>query len=137
MGEGGSVSWNFDVKGKIDVKAGHKEKAQKYGEDDKFVEDDVDEVMMELMDIDGILDIREKDIDGVKGLEVITEFKDMAKVRDMIVENLPYVIDDASIIKIAKNKKKLEGEDLERAMSIIEKLEDRDDVQSVWSDLEV
>jgi YebC/PmpR family DNA-binding regulatory protein len=137
MGDGGSVSWNFDVKGKIDVKAGHKEKAQKYGEDDKFVEDDVDEVMMELMDIDGILDIREKDIDGVKGLEVITEFKDMAKVRDMIVENLPYVIDDASIIKIAKNKKKLEGEDLERAMSIIEKLEDRDDVQSVWSDLEV
>lgn len=136
LGETNSVSWNFDVKGKIDVKAGHKEKAEKYGEDDKFVKDDRDEVMMELMDIDGILDIREKDIDGVEGVEVITEFKDMAKVRDEISKNFPYIIDDASIIKIAKNKKKLEGESLEKVENAVERFEDRDDVQDVWTDLD-
>jgi YebC/PmpR family DNA-binding regulatory protein len=137
MGEGGSVSWNFDIKGKIDVKAGHKEKAEKYGEDDKFVQDDVDEVMMSLMDIEGILDIREKDIDGVKGVEVITDFKGMVKVRDEISKNFSYIIDDASIIKIAKNKKKLEGEELERVERVLEKFEEHDDVQNVWSDLDV
>jgi transcriptional/translational regulatory protein YebC/TACO1 len=136
LGESNSVSWNFDIKGKIDVKAGHKEKAQKYGEDDRFVKDDVDEVMMQLMDIDGILDIREKDIDGVQGVEVITQFKDMSKVRDEISKSLPYIIDDASIIKIPNNKKKLEGEALEKVENAIEKFEDRDDVQNVWTDLD-
>jgi YebC/PmpR family DNA-binding regulatory protein len=136
LGESGSVSWNFDIKGKIDVKAGHKEKAEKFGEDDKFVEDDIDEVMMNLMDIPNILDLREEDIDGVKGVEVITEFKDMTKVRDEISDKFPYVIDDASIIKIAKNKKKLEGEALEKVEKAIEKFEDRDDVQDVWTDLD-
>jgi YebC/PmpR family DNA-binding regulatory protein len=136
LGESGSVSWNFDVKGKIDVKAGHKEESEKYGGEDKFIKDDVDQVMMDLMDIDGIMDIREKDIDGVVGVEVITEFKDMTKVRDSISDNLPYIIDDASIIKIAKNKKKLEGDALERVEKVIERFEDRDDVQNVWSDLE-
>jgi YebC/PmpR family DNA-binding regulatory protein len=136
LGESGSVSWNFDIRGKIDVKAGHKEKSEKYGEDDKFIEDNRDQVMMDLMDIDGILDIREKDFDGVKGVEVITNFKDLTKIRDEIEENFPYVIDDASIIKIAKNKKKLEGEALERVEKAIERFEDRDDVQNVWTDLE-
>jgi YebC/PmpR family DNA-binding regulatory protein len=136
LGDFGSVSWNFDVKGRIDIKAGHKEKSEKYGEDDKYVEDDREQVMMELMDIDGILDIREKDIDGVKGLEVITEFKDMMKVRDEISKSLPYVIDDASIIKTAKNKKVLEGEELDKVHRVLEKFEDHDDVQNVWSDLE-
>jgi transcriptional/translational regulatory protein YebC/TACO1 len=137
LGENGSVSWSFNVKGKIDIKAGHKEKAEKYGEDDTFVKDDVEEVMIELMDIDGILDIREKNIDGVEGVEVITEFKDMAKVRDEIAEKFPYVIDDASIIKIPKNKKRLEGEALEKVENAIERFEDRDDVQDVWTDLDV
>jgi YebC/PmpR family DNA-binding regulatory protein len=137
LGENGSVSWSFDVKGKIDVKAGHKEKSEKYGEEDKFVKDDVDEVMMELMDINGILDIREKNIGGVQGVEVITQFKDMAKVRDEISEKLPYIIDDASIIKIPKNKKKLDAESLEKVESAIERFEDRDDVQDVWTDLDV
>jgi YebC/PmpR family DNA-binding regulatory protein len=136
LGETGSVSWNFDIKGRIDVKAGHKEKAEKYGEDDKFVEDDIDQVMMDLMDIPDILDIKESEIDGIKSVEVITDFKDMAKVRDQISERFPYVIDDASIIKIAKNKKKLDGEALEKVEKAIEKFEDRDDVQGVWSDLD-
>jgi YebC/PmpR family DNA-binding regulatory protein len=137
LGETGSVSWNFDVKGKIDVKAGHKEKSEKYGEDDKFVKDDRDEVMMELMDIEGVLDLREKDIDGVEGIAVITDFKNMSKVRDDISDKFTYVIDDASIIKIANNKKKLEGEALEKVEKAIERFEDRDDVQNVWTDLDV
>ena len=97
---------------------------------------DACQVMMELIDIEGILDIREKDIDGLKGVEVFTEFKDMARVRDEIGKKLPYIIDNAYIIKIAKNKKKLEGEALEKVEKAIEKFEERDDVQDVWTDLD-
>ena len=137
MGESGSVSWNFDVKGCIVVKCGHMVKGKKYGDDDMYVEDDVDTVMMELMDIEGILDIVEIDVGGIKGVEVFTEFVDMVRVRDSIVSKYPYIINDASIIKVAKLKKSLTGEELEKALSALERLEDNDDVQEVWSDLEV
>jgi transcriptional/translational regulatory protein YebC/TACO1 len=60
----------------------------------------------------------------------------MSKVRDEISKSLPYIIDDASIIKIPNNKKKLEGEALEKVENAIEKFEDRDDVQNVWTDLD-
>lgn len=134
IGESGSVSWNFDTKGSIVVKCGHMEKSEKYGEDDKYVEDDCDTVMMELMDIDGVVDIVETDVDGIKALEILTEFHDMGKVRDS-VHKLPYVIDDASIIKVAKMSKELSGDDLEKAQSALDRLEEHDDVQEVWSDL--
>lgn len=136
MGEGGSVSWNFDVKGRIGIKCGHREEGEKYGEEDRFVRDVRDVVMMDLMDVEGVLDIRECDIGGVEGVEVITEFKDMSRVRDEVAEKFPYIIDDASIVKIAKNMKKLEGEALERVEGVIERFEDMDDVQRVWSDLD-
>jgi transcriptional/translational regulatory protein YebC/TACO1 len=61
----------------------------------------------------------------------------MSKVRDDISDKFTYVIDDASIIKIANNKKKLEGEALEKVEKAIERFEDRDDVQNVWTDLDV
>ena len=136
IGESGSISWNFDTKGSIVVKCGHMVKSEKYGEDDKYVEDDLDTVMMELMDIDGVMDITETDVDGIKALEVITEFQDMAKVRDSISSSLPYVIDDASIIKVPKMSKRLEGNDLEKVLNALDKMEDNDDVQNIWSDLD-
>lgn len=134
MGTEGSVGWNFDVKGLIVIKAGHMEKADKFGEDDKFVEDDVEEVMLNIMEIDGILDIQEIDLDGSKGLEIYTEYGVWGRVRDEVAK-LSYVLKDAGIIKEAKTIKNLEGEDLEKAKKALETLEEHDDVQEVWSNL--
>jgi transcriptional/translational regulatory protein YebC/TACO1 len=43
---------------------------------------------------------------------------------------------EAELIKEANVLKKLSGDELEKVNSAIEKLEDHDDVQNVWSDLE-
>jgi len=137
MGESGSVSWNFDVKGYIIVKCGHMEKGEKYGDEDRFVKDDRDTIMMELMDVDGVVDIKRIALEGVEVLEVFTEFADMAKVRDILSSQFPYVVDSASIIKVAKLPKPLSGKDLEKANGALERLEDNGDVQDVWSDLVV
>jgi len=134
MGDSGSVSWNFETKGLIIVKAGHMKKAEKYGQEDTYEGENRDEVMMTLMEIDGIVDIFETDLDGIEGLEVYTEYNNLAKVRDSI-SALGYVIEDASIIKEPKNLKSLSGSELEKAQSAIERLEDNDDVQNVWSDM--
>lgn len=131
----GSVSWNFDTKGLIIVKSGVMQKAQKYGQEDVFVPMDREEIMMNIMDIDGVIDIQEIDLnDGVQGLEVYTKYNDLAKVRDSIVD-LGYVLEDAIIIKEPKITKTLSGNDLEKVNDAIETLEDNDDVQDVWSDL--
>lgn len=134
MGEEGSVGWNFDVKGLIVVKCGHMEKAEKYGEDDKFIEDDVEEVMLNIMDIEGVVDIQEVDLKGTKGLEVYTDYTVWGKVRDEI-NKLGYVLKDAGIVKEAKTLKDLNGEELEKVRGALEKLGDHDDVQEVWSNL--
>ena len=130
LGEMGSVSWNFETRGLISVRCGHMEKSEKYGEDDKFVEDNKEEVMMVLMDIEGILDIEEDDGE----LSVFTEFQEMTRVRDEIAK-LGYVLTDASIIKIAKTEKELNGEEYEKAVQALDRLEDYDDTQNVWTDL--
>ena len=135
MGDSGSVSWNFETKGLVVVKSGHMKKGEKYGQEDIYEAEDRENVMMTLMEIDGILDIYETDLDGIEGLEVYTEYNNLAKVRDSI-SSLGYVIEDASIIKEPKNLKSLSESELEKAQIAIEKLEDNDDVQNVWSDIE-
>ena len=135
MGDSGSVSWNFDTRGYILLKTGHMVKSEKYGEDDKYVKDDRECVMMELMDIDGIEDIKEIDIDGVEGLEIYTPYTSLTKVRDSI-SKLGYVVIEAEIVKEPKMKKELSEKELERVENAIEKIEENDDVQNVWSDIE-
>lgn len=135
LGEEGSVSWNFDTRGLLIVKAGHMEKSEKYGEGDKFVADDIEEVTMNLMDIEGIEDIVEIDLeDGVKGLEVYTKYNDLAKVRDSVL-SLGYVLDESMIIKEPKMFKDISESELEKVQSAIERIEELDDVQNVWSDI--
>jgi YebC/PmpR family DNA-binding regulatory protein len=134
MGTEGSVSWNFDIKGLVVIKCGHMEKSKKYGEDDVFVPEDVEEVMLEIMELDGVLDIQEVDLNGVKGLEIYTEYDKLASVRDSI-DKMNYVIKEAELIKEAKIKKELKENELEKVEKALETLEDNDDVQSVWSDL--
>lgn len=135
MGDSGSVLWNFDTRGYIVVKTGRMVKSEKYGKDDKYEKAERVSVMMDLMDIGEIEDIKEIDIDGVEGLEIYTSYNTLFKVRDSILE-LGYVIEDAEIVKEPKMKKKLEKKDIEKIESAIEKIEENDDVQNVWSDIE-
>lgn len=135
MGDVGSVSWNFETKGYIVIKSGHMQKSEKYGGEDTFVEDDSEEVMMMLMDITGILDIQEIEIENVKGFEIYTEYNQLAQVRDSI-SKLGFVLREAEIIKEPNIYKNLEGEELQKAQEAIERIEENDDVQNVWTDLD-
>ena len=136
MGTEGSVSWNFDVKGLIIIKCGHMEETEKFGEDDIFVEEDVEEVMLNIMDLEGVLDIQEITLNKNKGLEVYTEYDKFASVRDSI-DSMNYIFKEAELIKEAKTREKLSGEELEKAKEALERLDDHDDVQSVWSNLDI
>lgn len=135
LGDSGAVSWNFETKGLILVKAGKMKKSEKFGQEDEFVPVEREDVMMELMEIPGIMDMSEVDLEGVDGIEIYTEYNNLAKVRDSILA-LGYVLDEARIIKEAKMLKKLSDAEIEKAQFAIERIEELDDVQDVWSDLE-
>jgi YebC/PmpR family DNA-binding regulatory protein len=131
MGEVGSVSWNFDVKGLVELKAGKMVKAEKYGDPDVFEPADIEGVMMAIMDLDGVEDI----IEGEESLlEVYTSYTSLGSVRDAVLD-MGYVVQKAQIVKLSKNDKKLEGAELEKAAKAIEVIEEYEDVQNVWTDL--
>ncbi|HRI05404.1 MAG TPA: YebC/PmpR family DNA-binding transcriptional regulator [Candidatus Dojkabacteria bacterium] len=132
LGDMGSVSWNFETKGFVAVKPGKMVKSEKFGEEDYFVAENTEDVMMMLMDIQGIQDI-EVNEDHV--LELYCEYKDLAKVRDAVIA-LGYVVTTAKLVKLPKMTKKISDEDMEKVVKALETLEDYDDVQEVWTDLE-
>lgn len=135
MGDTGSVSWNFETKGYIEVFSGHMEESPKFGEADIYVEDNPEEVMLSLMDIEGVLDIEEIEEEGKKGFVVYTKYDSFGFVRDEIGK-LGYLMKDAELIKEANILKELSPEEYEKAQEAISKLEEHDDVQNVWSDIE-
>ena len=135
MGDSGSVSWNFETKGYFEILCGHMEETEKYGESDVFVVDNPEEVELNIMDLPKVLDIHEFEQDGKKGLAIYTEYDSFGAVRDGINE-LGYVLNEAELIKEAKALKSVTDEEREKIESAIEKFDESDDVQNVWSDLE-
>lgn len=117
-GEPGSVAWMFEQKGLITVDLTAKKL-------------DTDEVM--LLAIDAGADDVEV---GDEELEVYTDFKQLAAVRQKLIEaGLP--ISSAERMMRPKTTVQADGPEALKAMRLIEKLEDLDDVQKVYSNLDV
>jgi len=135
----GSVSWKFEEKGLIVVLPSKKEKSQKFGKDDKYVPVDIEEAQMEIMEIEGILDIKEGIDDGLdsdntmKVLEIITEKNSFASVIKVLEEH-KYKILSTDLAKLPKDIVDLSAEDEERNNKLIEEIEENDDVDGVWGD---
>ncbi len=117
-GEPGSVSWMFDQRGLITIDLStHKL--------------DPDEVMMQAIDA-GANDVQvEEDI-----IEVYTDFKQLAAVRQaLLAAGLP--ISAAERTMLAKTTVEPDPDEALKAMRMIEKFEDLDDVQKVYSNLTI
>jgi YebC/PmpR family DNA-binding regulatory protein len=112
MGENGSVAWMFDRKGVITMPTQNK------------TEDDIMDIVLET----GAEDLQiEKEF-----FEVQTSLETFEPVRKALVtENLE--IENASLQWIAKNIIKVDGNEAEKVMKLIEALEESDDVQNVYS----
>lgn len=135
MGDSGAVSWNFETKGYFEILCGHMEKSPKYGEADFFVEDNQEEVELNVMDLPGVLDIETFEDEGKKGLAIYTSYDSFGAVRDGITK-LGYVLREAELVKEANILKNVSEEEREKIENAIEKFNDNDDVQNVWSDME-
>jgi YebC/PmpR family DNA-binding regulatory protein len=116
MGETGSVAWMFDHKGVIEVKAEGK---------------DPDELALELIDL-GADDV----IVDQQTIEVYTAPGDMSKVQQALNEkHIPY--ESAEVQWIPKNPLELPPADAATTMRLIEILEEIEDVQNVYTNVDI
>ncbi len=136
LGENGSVTWNFDQKSRLIIKCGYIEPAKKFGEENKFIKIDSEEVMMELMDFEGVQDIKKIDREDGEHIEVITSVSNMGKLKEKI-EKIPYIVQSAKVVRLPKTKKEFEPSKYEKFQSLIADLEEYEDVQNVWYDVEL
>ncbi len=119
LGESGSVGFLFDQVGVITVKTNGA---------------DPDELSLGAIDA-GAQDIRTEGVeDGI--LEVITAPTELKMVQDAL-EAQGLAIDDAQISMQPKTPLALDESDALKGMRLIERLEDLDDVQEVYTNLEV
>lgn len=115
LGENGSVAWMFERKGVILVnKENHTE----------------DELMEVILDA-GADDLKDEN----EFFEVVTAVENFEKVRKAIEEN-KFKIDTASLQFVAKNTISLDEKGIEDVVKFVEAVEEHDDVQNVYSNLE-
>ena len=116
LGESGSVGWMFDHVGLIALPSdGH----------------DPDEIALVAIDA-GAADVQTED--GV--VEVYTEVADLARVRDALASS-GYDVETAELTMKPKTLLAADPDVAVRAIRLLERLEDLDDVQQVYSNLDV
>ncbi len=116
LGETGCVSWMFDKKGVIVLKA------------DGLTEDDVMEVALEA----GAEDVQH---DG-QTFEITTEPSEFETVR-LAVEEKGWDVDFAELTMVPQNTVKLEGKKAEQMLKMMDALDDNDDLQRVFANFDI
>lgn len=136
LGANGSVSWQFNEKGLVRLRCAKLVKSEKFGESDKEELIDKEDVVLSLFDLTGVedvLEVKNEDSDLADCAEVgaYCQKADLSSIRDEIAQK-GYIIVAAEIIKIPQTLLKIDEDARENARKIVEELEDNDDVQNVW-----
>lgn len=117
LGESGSVAFMFDKQGLIEI--------------EKKDELDEDQVMMDAIDA-GADDLRTEEDRFV----ITASPESFDTVKKVLEEEKGYAIDRAEVAMVPKTTTSLTGQDLEKMEELMDVLEDNDDVQDIYSNLE-
>jgi len=115
MSSAGSVAWMFDSKGIISVDAEGK---------------DPDEITLQAIDA-GADDVKVED--GI--IEIYTKYNELEMVKKAL-EKIKILASSAELAKIPKNLVEVEDKAAMQTLKILDKLEELDDVQKVYSNVD-
>lgn len=118
LGEAGSVGWMFESRGLITIEP-------KPGQD-------ADEITLMAIDA-GAEDVS---VDDEEHIEIVTNYEDLKRVQDALAAQ-GLNVTNAETTMIPKTTMALEDKDIEQALRMVEKLEDLDDVQTVYTNLDL
>jgi YebC/PmpR family DNA-binding regulatory protein len=121
LGESGSVNWMFNRRGVIRLAVG---------------KHDIDEMEMAAIDAGAEDVLRYTDEDDNEVLEVQTTFEDWKKVQDAL-DKAGYTMLSSEDVMVPTTPMDLDKDKALQAFKLIERLEDLDDVQNVYTNLNV
>lgn len=120
LGESGSVGWMFEPRGLLEVDP------QGRGEDE----------LTELALVDGVIDLRYSDSQDQPSAEIVTEPDALAAVREALVQRGVHVT--SMVLGVdPKTHVRPEGAEARRVLEFLEALEEHEDVQRVYSNVEI
>jgi YebC/PmpR family DNA-binding regulatory protein len=124
LGETGSVAWLFDIKGYIAVDIP--------GEEDEDKEAQGEEMALEIMDVEGVQDVQ------VAGdtVDIYTDVVDLGRVRPRLLE-MGYNVSAAERTYLPKSTLGLDVKETLQVLRLIDRIEELDDVQRTFSNLEI
>ena len=115
LGENGSVAWMFDKKGQIVLKR-----------------DDQDENTL----FEDAIDAGAEDFEVVHDAFIITtDPADIMSVRS-VIENKGYFVESSKVEMLPKNLHRINDENSEKAISLLNEIEDHDDIKSIYTNFE-
>ena len=115
LGENGSVAWMFDTKGQIIL-----------------TRDNQDENTL----FEAVIDAGAEDFEAVHDAFIITtDPADIMSVRNAI-ENKGYFVESSKVEMLPKNLHKINDENSEKAISLLNEIEDHDDIKSIYTNFE-
>ena len=128
----GSVAWQFGEKGLIVVSPKVLIESEKFGKEDEYKEADPEEVVLDLMELEGVQDVISEN--GV--IEVVCDREALQALHKAINEK-KYKVESSELIKLAKDMIATSDNIKEKVRKMIEELEEHDDVDSVWANVEM
>ena len=115
LGENGSVSWMFDKKGQIILTRDNQD------EDTLF---------------DAAIDAGAEDFEAVDDAFIVTtDPADIMSVRSAL-ENKGYYVESSKVEMLPKNLHKIDDEKSKKAISLLDEIEDHNDIKSVYTNFE-
>ena len=115
LGENGSVAWMFDKKGQIILKR----------------DDENENILFE-----DVIDAGAEDFEAVHDAFIITtDPADIMSVRSTI-ENKGYFVESSKVEMLPKNLHRINNENSEKAISLLNEIEDHDDIKSIYTNFE-
>ena len=115
LGENGSVAWMFDKKGQIILKR----------------DDENENILFE-----DVIDAGAEDFEAVHDAFIITtDPADIMSVRNAI-ENKGYFVESSKVEMLPKNLHRINDENSEKAISLLNEIEDHDDIKSIYTNFE-
>jgi YebC/PmpR family DNA-binding regulatory protein len=131
LANAGSISWQFNSVGMITVAPQRELAVSQFGKEAQYESISTEELELILMELLGVVDI-EADEEG--NIQVITEKDEFRNVLNKLIEG-KFKIIDSTMAQLTDNLITLTGEDLEKYEAFIEALENLDDVEQVWSNV--
>ena len=115
LGENGSVAWMFDTKGQIIL-----------------TRDNQDENTL----FEAAIDAGAEDYEAVHDAFIITtDPADIMSVRNAI-ENKGYFVESSKVEMLPKNFQRINDKNSEKAISLLNEIEDHDDIKSIYTNFE-